>query len=258
MIPKIIHKIWFDFGNGKLPPKEYLDYEKGCQNINKEWKIMRWNESNATELIKQKYPQFYKIFSNYPYPIQKVDAIRYFILYTYGGAYMDMDIKCVKKFDTFNDDKIYLTQESNSNTPNKFNNFLMVSPPKHRFWLHVFNALKNNSESMWNIITDSFGKVGRMRFLDILNSAGPGMLTNAYKTYEHKDDIIILPKELFNPCDACGNCTFKNNYIVHMGDAKWTKGHERIIVLIYCYRFYLLTIFIIFIIVLIILAMRKK
>lgn len=226
MIPKIIHKVWLDFGNGKNPSEEYLENESICKQLNKGWKVMQWNEKKSINLIRDKYPFFYDYFINYEYTVQKVDAIRYFILYEYGGVYMDMDIECKKPFNVFTDNKVYLVEDVNGVC--KFNNFLIASPPKHKFWLHIFKLLIKNYKKQWY----------DMRGLYILNSTGPGLLTQAYDSYDKKEDIDMLSKELFNPCDACGNCLNSNSYIVHNGHATWTKFHEKYYMKIYCNRYY--------------------
>jgi mannosyltransferase OCH1-like enzyme len=38
-----------------------------------------------------RYPWFLETFDGYPYPIQRADAIRYFVLHHFGGIYIDLD-----------------------------------------------------------------------------------------------------------------------------------------------------------------------
>ena len=38
-----------------------------------------------------RYPWFLETFDNYQFPIQRADAIRYFVLAHYGGIYIDLD-----------------------------------------------------------------------------------------------------------------------------------------------------------------------
>jgi mannosyltransferase OCH1-like enzyme len=42
----------------------------------------------ATQLIASKFPWFLSTFKSYPYGIQRADALRYFVLYEYGGIYL--------------------------------------------------------------------------------------------------------------------------------------------------------------------------
>ena len=45
----------------------------------------------SRELIATEYPWFLTTFDNYTQPIQRADAIRYFVLSHYGGIYIDLD-----------------------------------------------------------------------------------------------------------------------------------------------------------------------
>lgn len=44
------------------------------------------------------YPSFLPTFDSYKYPIQRADAIRYFVLHRFGGIYMDLDVGCKRDF----------------------------------------------------------------------------------------------------------------------------------------------------------------
>ena len=44
--------------------------------------------------MNKEYSSFLPVYESYPYNIQRVDAARYFILYHFGGVYLDLDIGC--------------------------------------------------------------------------------------------------------------------------------------------------------------------
>ena len=50
-----------------------------------------WTDKKAREFIADEYPWFLETFDGYPYPIQRADAIRYFVLHHFGGIYIDLD-----------------------------------------------------------------------------------------------------------------------------------------------------------------------
>ena len=50
-----------------------------------------WTDAKSRELIATEYPWFLNTFDNYTHPIQRADAIRYFVLAHYGGVYIDLD-----------------------------------------------------------------------------------------------------------------------------------------------------------------------
>ena len=60
---------------------------------------MLWTDADSRKFLVEHYPWFVPIFDAYPYPIQRADAIRYFILHHFGGIYMDLDVGCLRRFD---------------------------------------------------------------------------------------------------------------------------------------------------------------
>ena len=53
--------------------------------------IQLWTDDKSRELIATEYPWFLDTFDNYSQPIQRADAIRYFVLAHFGGIYIDLD-----------------------------------------------------------------------------------------------------------------------------------------------------------------------
>lgn len=53
-----------------------------------------WTDAKSRELIATEYPWFLNTFDNYSQPIQRADAIRYFVLAHFGGVYIDLDDVC--------------------------------------------------------------------------------------------------------------------------------------------------------------------
>ena len=93
MIPKIIHYCWF--GGSPLP-----EYAINCINSWKkycpDYTIKEWNESNfdvnACVYIKQAYENKKWAFVS--------DYARFWILYNYGGIYLDTDVEIIKPIDS--------------------------------------------------------------------------------------------------------------------------------------------------------------
>lgn len=53
-----------------------------------------WTDSSSRKFMATHYPSFLPTFDSYEYPIQRADAIRYFVLHRFGGIYMDLDVGC--------------------------------------------------------------------------------------------------------------------------------------------------------------------
>ena len=93
------------------------------------------------------------MFNNYKKFICIVDAIRYFILYQYGGIYADMDYYPTKYFGDINYKKtvflnetpyvINMTEKLTFIDKSDIQNSLMMSPKNHPFWLYVVKNLPN-------------------------------------------------------------------------------------------------------------------
>ena len=76
--PKIIHQC-FGFWDNNIPShiQKRIDTWK---ILHPNYTYMLWNKKNSRELIKNDFNWFLGIYDNYIYPIQKADAVRYFIL----------------------------------------------------------------------------------------------------------------------------------------------------------------------------------
>lgn len=193
-------------------PMEYVEHEQHCAVLNTDFQVWKWDEEKARRLLQDKFSWFLPTYDSYKHKIQQVDAARYFILYEYGGLYMDADLECLKPFeDYFNEAKVYIVAEMNQILPFTFNNFLLASPPKHRFWWTVFDLL-HTDKTAWH----------HFRSLHILYSTGPGLIEKAYLVYDHKEHFVILSKDKFNPCNACGTCIPKPQaFVTHHSKATW-------------------------------------
>jgi len=53
--------------------------------------LQLWTDVKSREFIATEYPWFLTTFDNYSQPIQRADAIRYFVLAHFGGIYIDLD-----------------------------------------------------------------------------------------------------------------------------------------------------------------------
>ena len=94
MIPKTIHYCWFG-GNplSDLAKKCIESWEKYCPD----YEIKEWNEKNfdinCNTFVKQAYENKKYAFVS--------DYVRLYVMYTYGGVYMDTDVEVVRSLDEF-------------------------------------------------------------------------------------------------------------------------------------------------------------
>lgn len=90
-VPAILHHIML--GNDK-PREGWNDARQTCIDLHPGWETMKWTNEMAAKLVEEKFPDFKPTWDGYKLPIQRVDTLRYLILYEYGGAILDMDIQC--------------------------------------------------------------------------------------------------------------------------------------------------------------------
>ena len=148
------------------------------------------------------------LYKNYEHCIQKCDFARYYILYNYGGIYMDTDIKMTKSLNDLyikypygkvflctecilTDDQVSrITQDNKirNNIPEhnvRIANYFIISLHSyHPFWKEVFELLYERFHLQ---VTSDY---------DIIYTTGPDIITTAYHNYISKnvkpDNSVIL------------------------------------------------------------------
>lgn len=94
MIPKVIHYCWF--GGKPLTPlaKKCIEsWKKYCPD----YKIVRWDESNFD--INNDSPYFKESYERKKWGFT-ADFPRFWIIYNYGGIYLDTDVELIKPLDS--------------------------------------------------------------------------------------------------------------------------------------------------------------
>lgn len=56
-----------------------------------QWVLQLWNVERSRSFIKKEYGWFLNTYDNYRFPVQRIDALRYFLMRHYGGIYIDLD-----------------------------------------------------------------------------------------------------------------------------------------------------------------------
>jgi mannosyltransferase OCH1-like enzyme len=89
IIPKIIHQTYKTFDS---IPDKWLYTQQLVRTHNADFEYMFWTDVTLREFLHANYPYFLSTYDSYRYTIQRIDAVRYFLLYHYGGFYIDLDI----------------------------------------------------------------------------------------------------------------------------------------------------------------------
>lgn len=151
---------------------------------------MLWTDASSREFIATEYPWFLDTFDGYTYPIQRADAIRYFILYHYGGVYMDLDIGCQRPMDSLLTFPVILPRT----IPVGVSNDLMFAEKNHPFMAQVIR----------NLIAFDLSWV--LNYPTVMFSTGPMFLSTQYGSWTSSHpateenpggEVRILPKSLY-------------------------------------------------------------
>ena len=140
-IPRVIHQTW------KTENIPYDIYRKkwvdSWRKFHPDWEYNLWTNKDNKVFIQKNYPWFLKIYEDYSKDIFRADAVRYFILYHYGGLYVDLDFECLKKIETLleNYDLVFGRMGENQSFLHSIPNAFMVSAQGNPFWLEVFKEL---------------------------------------------------------------------------------------------------------------------
>lgn len=192
-IPKIIHQTW----KTNQVPDEWKTSPVMWKKLHPDWTYKLWTDEDNLNFIKKKYPWYLKTYLSFPYNIQRADAIRYCILYEYGGLYSDLDIEPIKKLDDlFIYEGAYLVKSIN--TPYSYTNSILASTPKNKFWLDVLKETMKKSE-WWYV-----GK-----HITVMNTTGPAMINRVIL----KTPFVIhtLPHTFLFSCSICDKMPCQNN-----------------------------------------------
>ena len=138
------------------------------------------------------FPSFLSTYDGYKKEINRVDAIRYFLLLKLGGFYVDMDTECLQPLDRL------------------LNNDVLLVEDVHRHFLGLNNGVMGAvpNHPLMQLCVDNLPKAANLPA--IMLRTGPPYLTHAYRSLTTKDNIQVLTvKEL-------------EKIISHRHDASWT------------------------------------
>ena len=190
-IPKIIHQVWE--GKSEPLPKHLLVLSETWKTFNPQWEYWLWSYDLMEELVFQQFPDFLDTYHNFPKGVQRWDAIRYMILYTYGGLYVDLDYECIEPIEKILNNKICCfgmeppEHSANFQVDHLIGNAFMAAKPYQPFFKHIIEELKKFVYINYNV--NNY----------VVQSTGPLMLNRVYNSYLQKNEIDLINYELVTP-----------------------------------------------------------
>lgn len=210
LIPKIIHQTY----KTEDIPEHWKEGRQKCVDLHPDYKYILWTDEMAYEFIKEEYPWFLDTFKNYKYPIERADAIRYFILSHYGGVYIDLDDGCERKLDPLLAFPAFLRKTS----PLGVSNDVMGSVPRHPFFLKTLKSLKH------------YDKYWFIPYMTIMGSTGPLFLSVIWKQYKRwgipTNGTIRILQPAYYKMHTYSFFSITKGSSWHLDDAKLMKALE--------------------------------
>ncbi|KAI9847834.1 MAG: hypothetical protein M1837_001727 [Sclerophora amabilis] len=163
LIPKIIHQTYI---NESLPA-HWKGAQQSCIDLHDDYEYKLWTDAKSREFIANEYPWFIDTFDNYDYPIQRADAIRYFVLAHFGGVYIDLDDGCNRRLDPLLSYPAWVRRT----VPTGISNDVLGAVPQHPFFLRVIESLQNYNHN-WQV-----------PYITVMYSTGPLFLSVVWKEY---------------------------------------------------------------------------
>jgi mannosyltransferase OCH1-like enzyme len=216
-IPRIIHQVWFDIGNGKTVPKRFDRHCESWRKFHSSYEFRLWSKEDADKFIKEKYNHLYGVYRRYKQEINRIDMIRYCFLHYYGGVYVDCDCECFQSIDPLLEkyDAILYYEKAIC----ALNNNFIACVPGHPIIEKCLLEIAGGDSSIWNHSDTSVG---------VLVLTGPLVLMRA--SYAYPNSFYLIPE----------------GYFYHESAKTWTARKGLVSDAIFIIFYAILTIFLIF------------
>lgn len=193
-IPKIIHQIWS--GTDEPLPVHFKELGETWKRDYPLWKYEFWDNDRMNQFIRDFYPQYWEVYNEFPYNIQRWDAIRYLILYKLGGMYVDFDYESIKPLDEILEEKTCCFASEPMEHLSVFgrnmyiNNALMASIPNHPFMNEIIHRV-----FMPGVRNEKYAD----KMEEVLKTTGPIVISDLLEQTEYKKDVFILSANYVSP-----------------------------------------------------------
>ncbi|CAK7566043.1 MAG: CSG1/SUR1-like protein [Sporothrix epigloea] len=212
-IPRILHQTTAT----EVIPEKWRDSQNSCKKAYKDFEYKLWTDQSARDFLALEYPWFVDIWDNYAFPIQRADAIRYFVLHHFGGMYLDMDTWCNKTFPIERIESQGSFQHRalfKSTLPTGITNDFMITSARHPAYAAAIAKLP-----MYNALTHFWARW--QPYAVIMISAGPMFLTMVVKDYlMQQPSLPSLTVGVINATELAPYITDLESGTWHQGDAK--------------------------------------
>jgi mannosyltransferase OCH1-like enzyme len=230
MIPHIIHQTW---KNDRIP-RRYRSFVDSWRTNHPGWEWKLWTDKDNLQFVSANYPSLLDLYTSFPFHIQRVDFIRYLLLRTYGGVYVDLDLECIRNIEPLLHGRACVFSMEHADhaqqhgVPLIVSNALMASTPGHPVHDKIIAEVS------------AFKPAPLKSNLLVLESTGPLMLTRLLRGEPADESVCLLDSRHFfslslSAADQARSCDLKplrsilspDIYGIHWHDGTWWRSGFR-------------------------------
>lgn len=140
-IPKIIHQIWV----GPKPVPTLLKASaRGWKKSHPDWQYILWTNDMVERLLPEFLPEHKDMYLNDQSDVrEKANILRYYLLYWYGGLYVDADCQCLTSFEELHYYYDFYAGITTNSSGGVLNNAVIGSALGHPIMKYVIDTIKN-------------------------------------------------------------------------------------------------------------------
>jgi len=193
MIQKIIHQTW----KSSNLPDNFRTYQKTWIAHHSDWEYRFYDDAACHDFVQNSFPDLLTIYNACPHPVQRADIFRYLVVAAQGGIYADMDMECYKNMEPLLEGRECV-----------FGVETILSPLQTQLWKHRHSeriancifAAQSKHPMFDRIIEEVVLRLdGRYPMEEIIETTGPGMLTDVVQQYRKKYALHVLPQICWLP-----------------------------------------------------------
>lgn len=172
-----------------------------CKRHHPDWLYMFWDAATCEGLIAERYPWFLTTYKAIGSVVVRSDAVRIFILHTYGGVYLDMDTECFSSMEPWvTGPQVVLTAEAER----RLNNAQMASVAGHKLWEYYQQSVEARLKAKVPDIVHIAGPIALSEVIWLVLGLLTPSLTGHHRLDNGTSVMIYNKSQWFMPCEWGG------------------------------------------------------
>jgi len=211
-VPRLVHQTW----KNCTVPQRQMAWWMRCARLSAKWSFHLWTDAANRAFVARNFAEHLAMYDGYNVNIKRVDAIRYFLLYTYGGVYMDLDFACVRSLETLPLRDVpgratLVLQRKSAGDHEAASNAFMAAPAKHPFFRYVISQLPHHAHHG-----------------HVLDATGPRFLTKVWRSWVSMGKRKQVQAVHGDPVEQAIDSppSLGVNYAVEMSFRSWALLHR--------------------------------